>query len=241
MKANRRLLLVAVIFGLLTVFFLNYYLQTLTSGEAQARAAVARTEVVVVKNTIPAHTRITAEMVVLEPLPVDVVHPESIKNMEEAVGSISCSEIIAGEQLLAARISTGGQAGFAYRIPEKQRAVSLPVNEVTGVSGFIAPGDKVDVLVTYADPEINDGATITYTVIQNALVMAAGAATRVSKQEEQQAVNAVTLAVTPGQAEVLAYALQKGSFYFALRSPVDEETVKLDYYGANNLATFKER
>lgn len=240
MKPSRRLLLVAVFFGLVTVMALNYYLQGLASG-AQASAAAICTDVVVAKSAVPQHTRITAEMLAVESIPEDAVHPEAFKNIEEVAGSISRTEIIKGEQLLSARVAVEGEAGFSYRIPEKWRAVSLPANEVSGVSGFISPGDRVDVLVTYSDQEINDGVTITYTVIQNALILAAGEDTRKSEREEARLVSAITLAVTPRQAEVLAYALQKGYFYFALRSPLDEEIVQLDYYGAGNLETFRGR
>ncbi|MGI6308987.1 MAG: Flp pilus assembly protein CpaB [Dethiobacteria bacterium] len=240
MKASKRLLFVAVIFGLITVIALNYYLQSLTSGGAPALANAAYTEVVVAKSTIPEHTRITAEMLVVEPIPTDAVHPEAIKNTEEAVGSISRSEIVKGEQLLAARVAAEGRASLSYRVPEKRRAISLPVSEVTGVSGYISPGDKVDVLITYSDADINSKMT-TYTVVQNALVLATGEYTKEQDSEERHLVSTITLAVTPGQAEVLAYALLKGSFHFTLRSPLDEEKVRLEHYNAENFGTFRER
>ena len=184
MKASKRLLFVAVIFGLITVIALNYYLQSLTSGGAPALANAAYTEVVVAKSTIPEHTRITAEMLVVEPIPTDAVHPEAIKNTEEAVGSISRGEIVKGEQLLAARVAAEGRASLSYRVPEKRRAISLPVSEVTGVSGYISPGDKVDVLITYSDADINSKMT-TYTVVQNALVLATGEFTKEQDSEER--------------------------------------------------------
>ena len=240
MKASRRLLIVAVIFGLITVAALNYYLKSLTSGGAPALANAAYTDVVVAKSTIPEHTRITAEMLEVESIPLDAVHPEAIKNTEEAVGGISRTEIIKGEQLLTARVAAEGRASLSYRVPEKRRAISLPVSEVTGVSGYISPGDKVDVLVTYSDAEINSRVT-TYTVVQNALVLATGEFTHEQDSEERQLVSTITLAVTPGQAEVLAYALLKGSFHFTLRSPLDEEKVPLQHYNAENFGTFRER
>lgn len=240
MKASRRLLIVAVIFGLITVFALNYYLKSLTSG-APALANAAYTDVVVAKSTIPEHTRITAEMLEVESIPLDAVHPEAIKKTEEAVGGISRTEIIKGEQLLTARVAAEGRASLSYRVPEKRRAISLPVSDLTGVSGYISPGDKVDVLVTYSDEEINNGVAVTYTIIQNALVMATGEFTREQDSEEQHLVSTITLAVTPGQAEVLAYALLKGSFHFTLRSPLDEEKVPLQHYNAENFGSFRER
>ncbi len=240
MRVNKRLLLVAVILGLITVIALNSYLKSMAS-EDQAVAAVAYKEVVTAKNTIPEYTRITAEMLTMQSVPVDAVHPEALTDINDAVGGITSSEIIKDEQVLASRVVTEqSSAGLAYRIPEKLRAISIPVNEVTGVSGYIAPGNRVDVLVTYADEEINE-LTTTYTIVQNALVMAAGESTRENEEEERQVSTTVTLAVTPGQAEVLAYALIKGTFHLTLRSPLDEEKVPLDHYNAGNLETFRER
>jgi pilus assembly protein CpaB len=240
LKNGRLLLLAAVIFALGTVLALNCYLQSLASG-AQAVEVTAYTDVVVAKSTIPKHTRITAEMLAVESLPAGAVHPEAFGDLEAVAGSISRAEIVEGEQLLTARIAVEGQGSFSYRVPEKRRAISLPVNEITGVSGYISPGDKVDVLVTYSDEEINGGAAVTYTVIQNAPVMAAGELTREQDTDEQQPVGTITLAVTPGQAEVLAYAQLKGSFYFTLRSPLDEEKMHLQHYNAANLGSFRER
>lgn len=241
MKAGRRLLIVAVILGLITVVALNYYLKSLTSGKAPALANAAYADVVVAKSTIPEHTRITAEMLEVEPVLVDAVHPEAIKKTEEAVGSISRTEIIKGEQLLTARVAVEGRASLSYRVPEHLRAISLPVDDLTGVAGYISPGDSIDVLVTYSDGEINDGTTVTYTVLQDILVMATGEFTKEQDSEEQLPVSTITLAVTPGQAEVLAYALHKGSFHYTLRSPLDEEEVPLQHYSVGNLGSFRER
>ena len=240
MKAGRRFLIVAIIFGLITVGALNYYLQNFTAAGVPDRAGPALTEVVVAKNTIPGHTRITAEMLAVKSIPVEALHPEAIKNKEEAAGSISRTEIIAGEQLLTTRVAAEGRASFSYRVPEKLRAISLPANELTGVAGYVSPGDRVDVLVTYSAEEINDGVTVTYTVLQNVLVLAAGEFTREQDSEEQHPVSTFTLAVTPGQAEVLVYALQKGAFHFTLRSPLDGEKVPLEHYSVENFGTFRE-
>jgi len=226
--------------GLITVLALNSYIKNMAPG-APALSSIPHTNVVVAKNTIPQHTRITEEMLAVESIPAEAVHPEAIKNKDEAVGGISRSDIIKGEQLLVSRVATEDRrASLSYRVPEKLRAISIPVNEVTGISGYVSPGDRVDVLVTYSDDEIND-VTTTYTVVQNALVMATGEATRERDNEERQLVSSVTLAVTPGQAEVLAYAYLKGSFHFTLRSPLDDEIVELDHYSADNFETFRER
>ena len=240
MKSNKKIIILAVIIGLITVFALNQYIKDMQSEETTSKA-VNRASVVVAKSTIPRHTRITSEMLIMDSFPEDAVHPEALKNIDDAVGGITRSDIIKGEQILESRVATDQRpATLSYRVPEDLRAISLPVNEITGVSGYISPGDKVDVLVTYNDENINEVMT-TYTVVQNALVMAVGEATKEVDNEERLLVSTVTVAVSPGQAEVLAYAYLNGSFHFTLRSPLDEEVVELDYYNAENFESFKER
>ena len=107
----------------------------------------------------------------------------------------------------------------------------------------------MDVLVTYAlfpegdaddEEEIGDILT-TYTTLQNVQVLAIGGLTHEQDNEEQNLVSTLTLLTNPEQAEVLAYAIQLGSFHLTLRSPLDEEIIELDYYNRENFETFRER
>ena len=247
MTNNKRILIVAVILGLVTVIALNYYIRSL---DTPAMATVPHTDVVVAENTIPEHTRITSEMLGTESIPADAVHPEAITSMDQAVGGISRSEIIRGEQVLTNRVVTEDRrATLSYRVPEGMRAISIPVGEVIGVAGYIAPGDKVDVLISYsigpegeeAEEETGDELT-TYTVFQNVKVLATGGLTRAKDDEEREVVGTVTVAVEPTQAEVLAYANLQGSFHLTLRSPIDEDLdEEVDYYNRDVFETYKER
>ncbi len=251
MKANKKLIIIAVVIGIITVFALNYYIQDLYS-DSPAMVSSAPTNVVVARVTIPEHTRITADMVSMESISADAVHPEALKNTQAAVGGISRSEIVRGEQVLGNRVATEERrASLSYRIPENLRGITIPVGEVSGVSGYVSPGDKVDVLVTYnifddeaeaeaAGGEHDDTLTV-YTVLQNIMVLATGQFTKEADDEERRVVGNVTLAVTPEQAEVLTFAYHEGSFHLTLRSPLDEDVVDLEYYNIENFETFRER
>jgi len=240
LQTPRRLLLAALLFGLITVVALNAYLDKAVSVALPAKE-IQYIQVVTARKSIPAYAKITEEMLFMKALPSEAVHPEALTNLQDALGAVSRADIVKGEQILASRIvSEKNAATLAFRLPEKMRAISIPVNEVTGVSGFISPGNRVDVLVTYSDEEINE-VTTTYTILQNALVMAVGEHTRENEGEERKLVSTVTLAVTPGQAEVLAHALVKGTFHLTLRSSLDEEIVKLDYFSAENFNSFRQR
>ncbi|UNC93454.1 Flp pilus assembly protein CpaB [Candidatus Contubernalis alkaliaceticus] len=248
MTNNKRIYIAAVILGLITVITLNYYLKTL---DKPAFADIPHTEVVVAVNTIPEHTRITADMLQLESLPSEAIHPEAILSLSDAVDGISRTDIIKGEQVLASRVtSEDRRASLSYRVPEGMRAISIPVNEVSGVAGYISAGDKVDIMVSYligetkdtdTDTESQEEHTVVYTVLQNVTVLAAGAFTQQRDDEESQMVGTITLAVGPEQAEVLAFAFRMGVFHLTLRSPLDETRVNLDSYGTHNFETFRER
>ena len=252
MKVNKRLLLVAIILGVITVFALNYYLSSLQNGDPTMIAGTQQlTSVVVAESTIPQHTRITSEMITTENLPDNAVHPEALRDPSDAVGGISRSEIVRGEQVLSSRVATEEmRASLAYRIPETYRAISIPIGEVIGVAGYISPGDRVDILISYnifkeedvdEDEEELGNVLTTYTTLQNVLVLATGEITREQDDEERNVVSNITLAVNPEQAEVLAYATLQGSFHLTLRSPLDEEIIDLDYYNIENFETFRER
>ncbi len=239
MKLTKVLLAAGVVLGLATAFFLYIYLDTLQEAGAQE---IPHTDVVVAESTIPAHTRISAEMLEVRSIPSEVAHPDSGPDVSLFIGGIARSEIVRGEQVLTSRVHTEDmRATLSYRIPENKRAVSIPVGDVTGVSGYITPGDRVDILLTIQEEEINDGQSTTYTLLQNIKVMAIGELPREVEDDEARPVGTVTLEVDPEQAEVLAYSNQHGSFHLTLRSPADEEILTLDDFGTLNFEDFRKR
>lgn len=250
LKGNKKIIILAVIIGLITIFALNYYLTTVVQEDPAVQREQEQASVVVAVSNIPQHTRITGEMVIMKAVFVDAVHPDALRKIEDAVGGISRSEIVRDEQVLSSRVATEEmRASLSYRIPEAMRAMAISTGEVSGVSGYISPGDRVDILVSYSfftqeqeDEETgaNDILT-TYTTMQNVQVIATGGLTHEVDNEERNIVPSLTLLVTPEQAEVLAYASLEGSLHLTLRSPLDEEIVDLDYYNIENFETFRER
>lgn len=237
MKTSKRVLLLALVLGLMTVIVLNFYVRSIADP---GTAAGAKRDVVVAKNTIPAHARVTSDMLEIESIPGDAVHPEAVSSTNEVVGGISNSSIIKGEQVLSSRVIIDEtRASLSYRVPENMRAIAIPVSEISNVAGFISPGDRIDILVTYSDSDIANETT-TYTTLQNVQVLTTGDLTE-PKDDANREGGTLVVVVTPAQAEVLAYAYLQGSFHYTLRSPLDEETVGLNYYSAANFNTFRER
>ncbi|MCS7025194.1 MAG: Flp pilus assembly protein CpaB [Bryobacteraceae bacterium] len=141
--------------------------------------------------------------------------------VEEVIDRPVISNILLDEPLLEGRLATRGSGlGIAPIIPVGMRAVTVRVNDVVGVAGFVMPGMRVDVLVTGRPPG-QDG-TVTTTVLQNILVLTAGTTTQ--PDARGQAINApnVTLLVTPEQAEILTLASNEGRIQLVLRNGADQ-------------------
>lgn len=131
--------------------------------------------------------------------------------------------LMEGEPILASKLSAVG-GGLSLRIPEEMRAISLSVNEITGVNGFVLPGDRVDVLCTI-DNVNGSNVSVTKTILQNAEVLASGSKTE-TVRNHQITVQTITLLVDPKGAEALALGLHQGNVHLVLRNPVDSELVE---------------
>lgn len=146
-------------------------------------------------------------------------------NPDEVVGRGLVMPVIQNEPILPMKLApTEAGSGLPVVIPEGKRAVSVRVNEVIGVAGYVLPGTHVDVLAT-ASPDNNRENTTTKLVLDNVQVLAAG--TKIEQDVEQgkpMAVNVVTLLVTPEEAERLTLGATEGKIQLALRNPLDHGT-----------------
>jgi pilus assembly protein CpaB len=131
--------------------------------------------------------------------------------------------VVANEPILAAKLaSKEAGAGLPPVIPEGMRAVSVRVNEVIGVAGYVLPGTRVDVLAT-ATPTNQRSDTTTKLILSNVQVLTAGTRMEQSQEDPQPTqVTVVTLLVNPEQAERLALASTEGKIQLALRNPLDQ-------------------
>jgi pilus assembly protein CpaB len=142
---------------------------------------------------------------------------------EEVIGRGLIVPIVQNEPILKAKLASK-EAGFGLPpvIPEGMRAVSVRVNEVVGVAGYVLPGNRVDVVAT-ASPTEARADTTSKVVLSNVQVLTAG--TRMEQGQDQSKpvqVTVVTLLVFPEQAERLALASTEGKIQLALRNPLDQ-------------------
>jgi pilus assembly protein CpaB len=144
---------------------------------------------------------------------------------EEVIDRPIISNVLIDEPVLEGRLAARGSGlGLAPIIPVGMRAVTVRVNDVTGISGFVLPGMRVDVLVTGRPPS-SDG-TITATCLQNMVVLSAGTAIQPDARGNAIQAATVTLLATPDQAETLTLANTEGRIQLVLRNGSDQTIEK---------------
>ena len=119
----------------------------------------------------------------------------------------------------------GAGIGLAGKIPEGMRAVAIRSNEIIGVAGFLYPGSRVDLLMTFTPPGGN--MPVTETVLQNVEILTAGQTIQPDPQGRPQTVNVVTLLLDPADSQKLQLASAQGNIQFVLRSGVDQKLAEI--------------
>lgn len=229
---NKRLIIAlsgAVLCGLLGVTLITRYL---SSVQAFAKDLG---NVVVARQEIPLGEKITADHLTLAPIPNGSAPEGIFRKIDQVVGRVAITPIGVRETITTLKLAPEGVgAGLSAVIPEGYRAMTVKVDDVVGVSGFIMPGSFVDVVAIIVP--ITQGADtkgpISKIVLQNIKVLASGA--KIDSPEDQRQpsdVKAVTLQVTPEQAEKLVLATNEGKLQLVMRNYSDQEDTQTS--GAN--------
>ncbi len=219
---NKRFFIVlvgALIFGVLAAVSVSKYL---SSAQAYTKNM---TKVAVAKVPIPIGSKIVAEQIMVVQFPKESTPDGAFESPEKLAGRVAVMNIAAKEPITESRLAPEGTAaGLSAIIPEGYRAMTVKVDDAAGISGFIMPGTLVDVVVTI-DPREGSGNQdpISKIVLQNIKVLANGQNIDKPKDErEANSVKAVTLQVTPEQAEKLALASSEGKLQLVMRSQIDQ-------------------
>lgn len=197
--------------------------------------------VVVMKSSVPAHEEINQAEIELKQFPREQVPSDALRLPAEAVGSIARTELAAGSILKRSDVSPrSAMRGLTFVIPEGMRAVTVALDPISGVGGFVFPGDRVDILATF-----NAGRepTLTKTIVQDVEILAMNEQTvrpvvkepeatneggeKAEKAPATQQVRSATLAVTPHQAQLVVLSSTKGTIHLVLRRRADREQVEL--------------
>jgi pilus assembly protein CpaB len=140
--------------------------------------------------------------------------------LEEVEGKVAKAEILRGEFLLEGRVTEHDEGStLAALVEQKKRAITVRVDDVVGVAGFLLPGNNVDVLASRL--ERGSRRAITETILTNIKVLAVDQTAR-TDDSDPVVVRAVTLEVSPKQAEILVARMEEGTIQLTLRNPLEE-------------------
>ena len=219
MNRNRTLvaLALAILVGLAASMFVYRQMQQVTVIEPK----VEMENIVVAAMPLRLGTRLQAAHLRTVSWPKREPIPGMFSEPQQVYDRALISDVVANEPILDAKlapIEAGG--GLSATIPEGMRALSVAVNNVVAVAGFVIPGTMVDVLVT-GSGEGGDGQTLTKVILENIKVLAAGQRIEQDKDGKPVTVPVITLLVTPEQANILTMATAGGRIQLSLRNTID--------------------
>lgn len=224
------LVVVALVLAGFTAFMVRSWLDAERAAAARAMAnrqapAPAGVQVLVAKRDLPVGTFLRPEHLRWQAWPEASLSPayavEGKKKLEDFVGAVVRLPIASGEPITDGRVVSPGNSGFlAAVLRPGYRAVSVPVTVTSGISGFVFPGDHVDVLLTHNLPQPVDGGLerrAGLTVLRDIRVLALDQKVDV-KPGENGVPRTATIEVTPKQSEIVAVVVEMGKLSLSLRS-----------------------
>lgn len=214
------LLVISLLLAALAAWMANNWLAL----RAAAKPAPAQEQVVVAAIDIPLGTKLEQRHLALISMLSGQTPKGSFHDYADVLGRVVSSSVISGEILLAPRLAdAGGGSALASVVDKTMRAVTVRVDDVVGVAGFLLPGNRVDVIAMEKDAI---GTQVrTSTILSNVKVLAVDQ-TASTDNNQPVVVHAVTLEVTPSDAEILLKGKTAGSIQLTLRNPLDESDAR---------------
>ena len=231
MARSKSILVLAVALGFLAALA-GYAGLKATAAQVAQNTSKHFVPVVVAATDLTFGTKLDRAQLRVAKYPKESVPAGAFSDIDSVAGQ-TCKIFLAGkEPITATKLSSRG-GGLSMLVRPGFRATSLEVNQVSGVSGFVLPGDRVDVLATVDGRGANTEA-VTKTILQNAEVLASGQKTA-QQDNKPITVQAVTILVDPVGAEKLALALHEGKLHLVLRNPEDSDTLRVSALGTNEM------
>jgi len=183
-------------------------------------------DVVIAANDISVGSKVGDNDLRIVKFPAGNVPSNAYSKKSQVIGRGAVLPIMRGEFILPNKLAAeNAGSGLPGLIPPGMRAVSVRVNEVVAVAGFVIPGTRVDVLLT-GNPGAG-GEQETTTVLENVAVLAAGQRLERNSAGEPQATPVITLLVSPDDAQKLTLASNEGRIQLTLRNPLDTREEEL--------------
>ncbi len=195
----------------------NRWVQARTAEPESSQPAT--TDIVVAAMDLPFGTKVEARHLGTIKMLRGSEPTGAYRELKEVEGKVARASLLQGEILLEGRFADQGNGSTLAAVVEKNmRAVTVRVDDVVGVAGFLLPGNRVDVL---GSRDVANQEAQTETILQNVRVLAVDQ-TAATEKNEPVVVRAVTLEVSPKQAEMLVKWKEQGSIQLTLRNPLDE-------------------
>jgi pilus assembly protein CpaB len=215
--ANRRplLIVVAVVLACAVALFVFDYMSGTTHAPQAPPVAV-----VVAAKAIPARQEIDPSMLTVQTIPASAVQPGAFTSTAILNGDVALSDIPAGTMITAANAGPASALEQAVHLAKGMRAMSIPIDEVKGVSGLAQPGDRVDVYAV--TPGVGTRRAEAYAILRDVRVLAVGGSTvgsAGSNDAQALATRSMTLEVSPQGAKTLELADLNATLRLALRPP----------------------
>jgi pilus assembly protein CpaB len=229
---NRTRLLMIGVLALALGAFVSLLVYKNLQGRGPSNAEGA--DVVVAADDIQVGGRIEERDVRLAKFPPASMPPGSYAKRSQVLGRGVIIPISKGEFILPSKLAPeNAGSGLPSLIPPGMRAVSVRVNEVVSVAGFVGPGTRVDILLTGTPNGSSEPQTTT--VLQNVPVIASGHTLERNASGDAQNTPVITLLTSPEDAERLTLASAEGKIQLALRNPVDTHQNQVDPANAKGL------
>ena len=230
---NKASLIMGVVLGILAIILVHFYIQGVTRPIFKEKELV---NVLVAAKNINAREKISKGMVKVSQVPRKFKDPNALTpdDIEIIQGQKTLFLLKKGQQLTWLCLGMEKMEGLSPLIKQKERAVTISVDEVTGVGGHIQPNDHVDIAANFTVEGERAGIT-TLTLLQNVTVLAVGREVgrrRVDAEEThstaamlRRGYNTVTLSLTPQEAEMIIFTQTRGKITLVLRNPEDLEVI----------------
>jgi pilus assembly protein CpaB len=218
-------LMMALVFGAMATFMAMGWLKR-QAQIAQPKPAQQMVPVVVAAKDVPPTVALARDQLKVNMWPADSTLAGKFSRPEELEGRVTAISLAAGEPVLETKLAPKGVIpGLTALLPPDKRAMTVKVDEASGVAGFLNPDNRVDVVVTVDKGDFNQDA-ISKVVLQNLRVLGIGQKIEKNLGEKPQVVPTVTLEVTPAEGERLALAVREGAISLVLRNQQDLSKVE---------------
>ncbi len=216
-------LVVSVALGLVAALVARSYMSNRIE-EIESGLKGKMIEVVVAKADLERGALLTPDTVAIRQVPAEFSHEQAITptNYEAAAGETLAFSVKAGQLILWPMLLEKKAPAFSHRVEVGRRAMTVPVDEISSISGMLEPGDMIDLMVTVD----RAGRKITLPLLQNVQVLATGQQSIDDpKSGERRDYSTVTLDTTPKQAQQVIAAREEGRITALLRNPQDKEVL----------------